>query len=312
MVPRQPVRDPRRPFAQKRQGVGDLGLVRAHHPVGGKHPFRLRGRARRHQDLADRIRRDGGKSGINIRPGPRLQQIVKSRDIAPSPGPAGNNLDAVEHVQRQGFGILFSVDRVRHARTDQFHRMAEPVMGAVDQGILLGHGNDRRADILRGQGEQAVIHTGSGKHDDRRSRSHAARQQRRRQRPDLFQNGSKALSPPPGAAAFGDEDAVRRFGGPAMQPVSCPLDDRAEWIGRAQDDAAISTILPLGAVGQETGGALHFDPPPSPPCRITVIASATVARISGERLLNIRSSCRSTSAIAFSQSRLPARVTLSA
>ena len=112
------------------------------------------------------VRADLRMGLIDIRRGVAFEQFGKCR-TAGSGVLCNHNVALRDLCKLQGFGKSYAILGIDHFGPHQIYRMAKPGMGPMDKRILLGHWNDRRADILRGQGKQAMIHAISGDHHKR-------------------------------------------------------------------------------------------------------------------------------------------------
>ncbi|MNM20201.1 hypothetical protein D3C81_305360 [compost metagenome] len=88
VVPRQPVHQHRRFFAEHRKGLQQHLLVRAQHALGGDHRLGQLGRAGGEQELGDAVRPRASKSGLGLGSARLFKQagethLVASRDFAP-------------------------------------------------------------------------------------------------------------------------------------------------------------------------------------------------------------------------------------
>ena len=119
----------------------------------------------------------------------------------------------------QGLGKSAPILGIDHFGPHQIYCMAKPGMGPVDKRILLGHRDDRRADILRGQGKQTMLHAVAGDHHNRGVGTKTPAQQSGRDGASPLQRFKIGQCSPPRAAAFGHKDPAGRCFGPLMEPV---------------------------------------------------------------------------------------------
>ena len=158
VVPGEPVEDAVRPLLEELKDGGHLGLVGAHHPLGGQHPLGIGARARGEEDLREGVRADPGVGGIHLGVGAGRQQVGEGRHLARRPlGPDGDDLDALQLGEGERAGVAAGVVDEGYGGLHLVEHVGQPPVGLADQRVLLGerHGGD--ADILRGQRQKRVI-----------------------------------------------------------------------------------------------------------------------------------------------------------
>ena len=243
VVPRQPIDNFGRALAQKGESIGNLGLVHTHHAMGGDHALGVGGGPRGEQDFAHRIGANGGMGLINIAL-PLCQRLRHGAHRAGRAGiGAGQYRDTGQLRQHQRIAIAGWIIHKQKRRLYLFGDIHQPVMGARDQRILLGHGHAGAAHILGGQSHQRMIYRIARQHQHRA----IARlvQQPSPQGAHGLQGFAVAKLAPPRPRTFGNEHRIWGGIGPMVQPGASAAGHRAQRVARCQDQAAISLRLAI-------------------------------------------------------------------
>ena len=264
MVPGGPAQDLVRLAAEQGKAGEILRLVDGQHPLGLGHALGVGHGARDEEDLGERVRPHPGESRFGVRGGVSLQDVGERRDTG-AIAAARDPVHAVEDVEPERRPVGLRVGGVDHRRAHLAGAVEQSRPRLGQEGVLLGQRHQGSADGLRRERQDRVIDRGSRQHDDRAAMPDPPRK-------ESFRRGAHPLGhfrvgdlAPAVAAPLRDEDALRRFPGPAVQPVDGRARDRTEVETRPQDHRPVGTFLPADGMGLDLRRSAHFPFPSAGP-----------------------------------------------
>ena len=245
VAPGEPVDDDGGALREERPHLGDRLLVRAEHPLRVDHPLGCSGRARREEDLRDRVRSDRGARAVERDPrrgAPERAHCCVRGAPAREEGDAGER--GGERVRVQG-RVVGEDDAWAH----RGHNLAQLGEVARDQRVRGGDGRGGDRCVHRGELDERVVNAVFEQENDGAIGRRAEVEQPLRDRAD----GRKRLrvrdaAPPARRVALGEERARRSFPGPPLEPVAHPARERSEGLRRPEDEAA-----PLSGAQRDDG-----------------------------------------------------------
>ena len=244
VVPRRPVDQHRRFIGDELQARADHRLIGAEHPLGVDDALRVAGRARSEQDLGNGVGSDLGMGCVD-RGGGRCRQKLREQRRGPLARIGGDDdLDAGRHRGLDGARERLAVGGKHQARRQRRHDRLQ--LAEVARHQRVGH-RDRRignARHLRSEPQQRMLDVVAGQDRDRPFGRERALQQRLRDGAHLREHLRVAARPPRSVRrALRQEHAVRRGGGPMLQPLGQLVGIGAERMRRAQIDGAVGPAI---------------------------------------------------------------------